>query len=255
MIFNSTRKNPVNICRLWMVLAGVMLVGCATPRYDQPLQTLSTIADLKTQLWQKDQLISELRADKDFLKSALTKNRDKKNTLDFAQFRKRHHKNNEDIANKEPKNRSLLVKQDQRWTMYPPQSTEHLLYSKIIEAYEHRDYEELKRAIEILDKAFPQSVHLDNALILQARLELKKSEFQKALETVTWVVESLRTSNKVPTALFIKGMLLLRLNRGTEAEACLHELIHKYPGSVEFYWALRELDKKTKTSPLALSAY
>ncbi len=112
-------------------------------------------------------------------------------------------------------------------------SGEHLLYSKVIDSYRSKTLGELTRAVELMQKAYPRSVHTDNALYLKAELTLEKGQLQNSLDTIETLLSSYPTSNKRVSALYLKSQALAQTKQVKAAELAQTEIQKRYPGSIE----------------------
>ncbi len=112
-------------------------------------------------------------------------------------------------------------------------SGEHLLYSKVIDSYRSKTLGDLSRAVELMQKAYPRSVHTDNALYLKAELTLEKGQYQISLDTIETLLSAYPTSNKRVSALYLKSQALNQTKQVKAAELAQTEVQTRYPGSIE----------------------
>lgn len=112
-------------------------------------------------------------------------------------------------------------------------SGEHLLYSKIIDSYRLKNLNEVARAVELMQKAYPRSVHTDNALYLKAELALAKGQHQNCLDTIETLMRSYPSSNKRVSALYLKAEVLNQAKQAQAAAQAHTEIQKRYPGSIE----------------------
>ena len=112
-------------------------------------------------------------------------------------------------------------------------SGEHLLYSKVIDSYRTKTLGELTRAVELMQKAYPRSVHTDNALYLKAELSLERGQYQNSLDTIETLLRSYPASNKRVSALYLKAQALNQTKQTKAAEQAQAEIQKRYPGSIE----------------------
>lgn len=112
-------------------------------------------------------------------------------------------------------------------------SGEHLLYSKVIDSYRGKTLGDLSRAVELMQKAYPRSVHTDNALYLKAELTLEKGQYQNSLDTIETLLAVYPTSNKRVSALYLKSQALGQTKQVKGAALAQTEIQKRYPGSIE----------------------
>ena len=113
------------------------------------------------------------------------------------------------------------------------QKGDRLLYSKVLETYRRHDASEMKKAVELLIKTYPDSVFADNSLYLAGMLHVEKGNFTDGLECMTRLLKDYPQGNKAVAALFAKGMIEKRMKRPEEARKNLVLLKKLYPGSPE----------------------
>jgi TolA-binding protein len=113
------------------------------------------------------------------------------------------------------------------------QTGEFYLYSKVIDSYRSGQLTELKRAVGLMVKAYPRSVHADNALYLEASLALTKGQLQSSLSTLDSLLKLYPHSNKRVSALYLKSQALQQAKQPRNAALAADEILTKYPGSIE----------------------
>jgi TolA-binding protein len=118
---------------------------------------------------------------------------------------------------------------------------EKLVYARIQDSYRKGDIEEVSKQRKLLEKNYPQSIHLDNAYYLLGALEFSQDHLGEALREFDAVVNRFTQSNKRPAALFAMGMTYKKLNLPKQALAVFQRVINIYPGSVESQRAWMEL--------------
>lgn len=112
-------------------------------------------------------------------------------------------------------------------------SGEHLLYSKVIDSYRSAQLADLNRAVDLMLKAYPKSVHTDNALYLKADLLLSKGQLQNSLDTIDLLLTNFPSSNKRVSALYLKSQALKQAKQIQGSELAAQEVQKRYPGSIE----------------------
>ena len=112
-------------------------------------------------------------------------------------------------------------------------SGEHLLYSKVIDSYRAQQLGDLNRAVDLMLKAYPKSVHTDNALYLKSDLLLAKGQYQNSLDTIDLLLKNFPSSNKRVSALYLKSQALKQAKQTRGSEVAAQEVQKRYPGSIE----------------------
>jgi TolA-binding protein len=119
----------------------------------------------------------------------------------------------------------------------PPQAVlpegDRLVYTRVVAAYRKNQLDELLKQRQILERNYPNSVHIDNALYLQGMLEFQKARYGEAIHTFNYVTDHYAKSNKRPAALFAKGVTYERLNLKPLAIKVWETVMKDYPGSPE----------------------
>lgn len=129
----------------------------------------------------------------------------------------------------------------------PPTTTavlpegDRLVYTRIVAAYRKNQLEELLKQRQILERNYPTSVHIDNALYLQGMLEFQNARYGEAIHTFNYVTDHYAKSNKRPAALFAKGVAYERLNLKPLAIKVWETVMKDYPGSPESQRAFMHL--------------
>jgi TolA-binding protein len=129
---------------------------------------------------------------------------------------------------------------------------DRLLYGRLVEAFRGAQLEEVARLTRQLEKTYPRSVHLDNALYMWGTLEFQQGRYSEALRHFRTVNEKFPLSNKRSSALFATGVLYQRLNLPKQARFVFERVMKEYPGSVESQraWMQVQIEKrglKTRT--------
>lgn len=124
----------------------------------------------------------------------------------------------------------------------PPLSGEHLLYSNLIGSYRLDQHDEAERSLFLLLKAYPSSVHADNALFLLALSARRRGEPEQALRYLDQLIQNYPLGNKVSAALLEKGRLWRQLHKPQRAKRVWLAVIRKFPLSIEALEADRELE-------------
>lgn len=110
---------------------------------------------------------------------------------------------------------------------------DRLIYSRLVQAFRKNQLPELIRQRQLLERNYPVSVHLDNAIYLQGMLEFQNGQYGEAVRSFNLVTKKFTTSNKRPAALFAKGVTYERLNLKPLAIQSWKAVIKDYPGSPE----------------------
>lgn len=110
---------------------------------------------------------------------------------------------------------------------------DQILYGRALDAFEKGKKEELARAVQLLEKGYPDSEHLDNALYLLGVQQFKLGAWPEALKVFSSVSERFPLGNKMAAALHYQAMTLRQLGRRAEARNQWRLVIEKFPGSPE----------------------
>jgi TolA-binding protein len=113
------------------------------------------------------------------------------------------------------------------------QEGERLVYGKLVEAYRRGSLADVYHQRQILERNYPASVHLDNALYLTGMLEFQNGRIGEAVRTFNTVTDRYPKSNKRPAALFGLAMSYQRLGLNPLSDKVLHSISKEYPGSPE----------------------
>lgn len=117
---------------------------------------------------------------------------------------------------------------------------EHSIYSAVLEAFWAKDLAKLDRLCAMFLKAFPKSVHADNALYMLGQLQVSQSHNVEALKTLNELVQNYPKSAKVVSAEYLKAQIYRRMNLNDQADELLRKITKNYRGSIE---ALRAKDQ------------
>jgi TolA-binding protein len=118
-------------------------------------------------------------------------------------------------------------------TPHDPMLGDQLLYAKAIESYQAQKTEELSRSVDLLEKGFPESEHVDNALYLKGLLLFAENRHADAVKVFERLRGNYPHGNKISASLFAEAMALKKLNQRKDAEERLRRLARLYPGSPE----------------------
>lgn len=118
---------------------------------------------------------------------------------------------------------------------------EHFLYAKVIESYRAAQAVDLFRSIEMLEKAYPHSVHLDNSYYLAGLYEMGQHNWQSAQQWFAKTASRFPLGNKVSSALFGEAMAFKQMDNGNQAMRLLMQVRRNYPGSAEAQRAVIEM--------------
>jgi TolA-binding protein len=117
----------------------------------------------------------------------------------------------------------------------PTESSEHLLYAKVMTSYQAADSPELQKAVKLFLKTFSDSQYADNALFLSAMLAVQKGDLAYAHRALDLLLKDYPTGNKAVSALFAKGALYKKEGKLKDARVAFNEVTHQYPGSPESF--------------------
>lgn len=110
---------------------------------------------------------------------------------------------------------------------------ERLVYTRLVEAFRKNDLAEVTKQRQLLERNYPQSVHLDNAYYLTGTLEFQQNQIGESIRTFNTVTDKFPKSNKRPAALFGLAMSYKRLNLKPLSVKVLQTITKEYPGSPE----------------------
>jgi TolA-binding protein len=129
---------------------------------------------------------------------------------------------------------------------------ERVIYGRLVEAYRRGQLPEVYRQRQLLERNYPQSVHLDNAIFLTGMLEFQNNRLGEAVRTFNTVTDRYPKSNKRPAALFGLAMSYKRLNLKPLSVRVLNTIQKEYPGSPESARAAMHLrvEKSSEKSTL-----
>lgn len=125
-----------------------------------------------------------------------------------------------------------------------------VIYGRLVEAYRQQKLKDVVNQKNLLQKNYPGSIHMDNALYLSGLLQVQKNRIPEGLKDLSALEKNYPKSLKRPSALFVKAMAYQKLNLPVQQKSVLEELTKKYAGSVESQKAWVELrlmkEKKVK---------
>lgn len=123
---------------------------------------------------------------------------------------------------------------------------ERLVYTRVVEAYRKNDIQNVIANRALLEKNYPNSVHLDNAYYLSGMMEFQNNRMAEAVRSFGTVRSRFPQSNKRPAALFGLAMSYRKLGLQPIANNIMNEILREYPGSPESQraWAQLQIDKK-----------
>jgi TolA-binding protein len=118
---------------------------------------------------------------------------------------------------------------------------ERLIYSKLVESFRRNKLDEVRNQQALLQKNYPQSVHLDNGYYMIGMLEFQDGNLSEAVRNFGLVTDRYPRSNKRPGAMFAKAMAYKQLGAHDVSRKVLSSLIKQYPGSPESQRAWMQL--------------
>ncbi len=110
---------------------------------------------------------------------------------------------------------------------------ERVLYGRLVEAYRQGQLPEVYKQRQLLERNYPNSIHLDNAYYLSGMLEFQGNRLGEAVRTFNLVTDRFPKSNKRPAALFGLAMSYKRLGLNSLSLKVLNSIAKDYPGSPE----------------------
>lgn len=125
-----------------------------------------------------------------------------------------------------------------------------VIYGRLLEAYRQQKVKDVVDQKNLLQRNYPTSIHMDNALYLSGLLQIQRNRIPEGLKDLSNLEKNYPKSLKRPSALYAKAMAYQKLDLPHQQQSVLHELTKKYAGSVESQKAWVELrvmkEKKVK---------
>lgn len=125
--------------------------------------------------------------------------------------------------------RSALAATPHKLSNFP--EGDRMVYGKLVQAFRKNDTQELAKQRQLLERHFPNSVHLDNAYYLTGMLEFQNGQMGESIRSFNVVADRFSKSNKRPAALFAMAVAYNRLNLKNQALRVWQTVIEEYPGS------------------------
>lgn len=110
---------------------------------------------------------------------------------------------------------------------------ERLIYTKLVSAYRANNAQDLVEQRQLLERHFPNSIHLDNAYYLNAMIDFQNGRMGESIKSFNTVTDRFKKSNKRPSALFGLAVAYDRLNLKPQAIRVWKMILKEYPGSPE----------------------
>ncbi|MBC86486.1 MAG: hypothetical protein CL677_04840 [Bdellovibrionaceae bacterium] len=132
--------------------------------------------------------------------------------------------------------RSTSLSQGQEQQVFSadvPRNNEKRAFQFILTAYKQKDRPKVFAGITALKKDFPNSVHLDNAYYLFARLNLEAGNYGEALRNFDRVIKDFPIGNKRPSSIYGKAQTYIKMNLPKMAKQAFTQLMNEYPDSLE----------------------
>ncbi len=122
---------------------------------------------------------------------------------------------------------------------------ERLVYTRVVEAYRKNNLSGVVKSRQILEKNYPNSIHLDNAYYLTGMLQFQNQQIGEAVRSFNTVTDRFPQSNKRPAALFALAMSYKRLGLQPLQLRVMNEITKQYPGSPESQraWMQMKIEK------------
>ena len=129
---------------------------------------------------------------------------------------------------------------------------ERLIYTRLVEAFRHNQTAQVKLERGLLERNYPQSVHLDNAYYMTGVLEYQNMRYGEALKSFDTVRNRFAKSNKRPAAMLATAMTYQKLNLAPLAHRVFEGIMKEYPGSPESQRAWMQLQVEQKQTKAKL---
>ncbi|MGE3683232.1 MAG: tol-pal system YbgF family protein [Bdellovibrionales bacterium] len=125
---------------------------------------------------------------------------------------------------------------------------DRLVYTRLVESFRKNERDQVLRQRALLERNYPNSIHLDNAYYLSGMAEYQHERYGEAVRAFGTVRERFPRSNKRPAALFALGVTYEKLGLQPQAIGVWRQLIKEYPGSMESRRAEMHLELEKSAS-------
>lgn len=115
------------------------------------------------------------------------------------------------------------------------------LYAEMVGSYDRNNEIAFFSRLQAFMENHPQSPLADEALYLAGLMSLSNKNYGPALRYMNQIIKKYPTSNKVPAALFAKGIALKKMNLPDQSRQAFLKVRKSYPGSPESLRAETEL--------------
>ena len=127
------------------------------------------------------------------------------------------------------------------------QINERVLYAKVIECYQAKSSDLLKRATQILIKNYPHSAYSDNSVYLMAQLAVEKERWSEVYELSYKFKNDYPLSEKLGAMILLEARAVHHLGRDQEALTLLNEVQMQFPDSLEALQASELISRLKET--------
>ena len=108
-----------------------------------------------------------------------------------------------------------------------------LIYGRLVEAYRQQKVNDVVAQKVLLEKNYPSSIHMDNALYMAGVLQIQRNRIPEGLRDLSKLEKNYPQSLKRPSALYAKAMAYQKLELPKQQRSVLDSIVKKYAGSVE----------------------
>lgn len=108
---------------------------------------------------------------------------------------------------------------------------EHVLYKKVLEAYESNDEVALKNLVNVHAKGFAKGSYLDDSTYWLGMFYMSRQRYSEALGNFNKILNEFSDSNRLSSALLAKGLIYKKLNLPGQAKEIFDKVAKNYPKS------------------------
>ncbi|MEZ4871738.1 MAG: tetratricopeptide repeat protein [Bdellovibrionales bacterium] len=114
-----------------------------------------------------------------------------------------------------------------------PRGDEKKIYHYIVTAFKSKNLSRLIAGQIALEKDFPESPYLDNAIYFVGKIHLQNGSFGQALRQFDRVIKEFPLGNKRVSAIYGKAQTHLKMNLIKMARDSYNQVVKEYPNSLE----------------------
>ena len=110
---------------------------------------------------------------------------------------------------------------------------ESALFQTFLGAHKGRRWQNATRAFQMLEKTYPQSPLLAEAIYIRGKYAIQQKSYKTALEQMNRLIEEFPQHNRVRSAMLAKAVIYRRLNLLNPSKLVLQDLLQRYPKTEE----------------------